>query len=167
MNNSSSLAGAALVDGLEEAEFVCADGFFGDVEAAVDEVSAGEDSAGFWTGLSCDFSALFSEGLEAVFSGAFSGVGSTGFERLKKPVRVVVAGAGAVFSGALLSAAQPVPGDEASRAMLRVTPRALHWPRLARVRWLLIGGRQGFTYSTPLSPPVSRDNLLLVNSAFY
>ncbi len=113
---------------------VCVEVFFGAVEAA----EGVEDSADFWTDLSCAFSEVFSEGLDAVFSGAFSGVGSTGFERLKKPVRVVVAGVGAVFSGVLLSAAQPVPGEAAIKAMLSVTPRALLGPRLARVKGLLI-----------------------------
>lgn len=138
MNNSSSLAGAAFVDDLGAAVLVCVEGFFGAVEAA----EGVEDSAVFWTGLSCAFSAVFSEGFAAGFaagfSGAFSGVGSTGFERLKKPVRVVVAGAGAVFSEALLSAAQPVPVEEAIKTMLSVTPRALLGPRLARVKGLLI-----------------------------
>ena len=123
-----------MVDDLGAAVLVCVEGFFGAVEAA----EGVEDSAVFLTGFSCAFSTVFSEGLAAGFSGAFSGVGSTGFERLKKPVRVVVAGAGAVFSGALLSAAQPVPGEEAIKTMLSVTPRALLGPRLARVKGLLI-----------------------------
>jgi hypothetical protein len=50
----------------------------------------------------------------------------------------VVAGVGAVFSGVLLSAAQPVPGEATIKAMLSVTPRALLGTRLARIKGLLI-----------------------------